>query len=215
MNTVNCLSGVLLIVALASSCSSGARADTPRDGGDQALRQAQYLLKKLAGEKEALEKENLRLSEELKKVQEELAGTSKQLSASEERKAQEQQRNVALVERVRGDSERLSNLQSSYRKEIGEARADIKLLKNAVLERESWISDCRAKNEGLYKTNGELLQAYKNKSAWDVLSQHEPVTGIASVKMENFVQEYQFRLEDLHTVRFVPGVQVPESLAAH
>ncbi len=191
----------LLPALLMLSGAINVEAATPRDAGDQALRQAQQMLQRLAREKSLLEKENQRLAEELKKAQAELDGTRSKLSQSEQQGDQMRERNSALVGRVRDDSERLGNLQETYRNEIGVARADIRLLRNAVVERESWIADCRSKNEGLYKANTDLLQAYKNKGVWDALSQREPVTGIASVKVENLVQEYQYRLEDLHTTK--------------
>ena len=105
------------------------------------------------------------------------------------------------------DSARIAELQETYRKEIGVARGDIGLLRNAVQERDTWIADCQSKNEGLYKANGELLDAYRDKGAFAALVQREPVTGIASVKVENAVQEYRFRLEDLRTVKFEAGLE--------
>lgn len=202
MNTAKGMCNYLLMTALMLSCAFSAQAAAPREGGDQALRQAQVLLQKLSAEKTALEKENLRLTDELKKMQDDLASTNKKLSTSENQNAQVLQRNASLMDRVRTDSEHIGNLTATYRKEIGDARSDIQLLRNAVLERNAWIEDCRAKNEGLYETNVELLQVYRNKGAWDALAQREPITGISSVKVENTVQEFQFRLEDLRTVKF-------------
>jgi len=202
MNTAKGMCNYLLMTALMLSCAFSAQAAAPREGGDQALRQAQVLLQKLSAEKTALEKENLRLTDELKKMQDDLASTNKKLSTSENQNAQVLQRNASLMDRVRTDSEHISNLTATYRKEIGDARSDIQLLRNAVLERNAWTEDCRAKNEGLYETNVELLQVYRNKGAWDALAQREPITGISSVKVENTVQEFQFRLEDLRTVKF-------------
>ncbi len=214
MNTTKRRCNFLLITALMLSCPFSVQAAAPRDGGDQALRQAQLLLQKLSAEKTALEKENLRLADELKKTQDDLASTNKKLSTSENQNAQVLQRNATLMDRVRTDSEHIGNLNTTYRKEIGDARSDIQLLRNAVLERNTWIEDCRAKNEGLYKTNVELLQAYHDKGAWDALAQREPITGISSIKVENAVQEYQFRLEDLRTVKFQPEGALPEMRAA-
>jgi Skp family chaperone for outer membrane proteins len=215
VNKFNVLCHASLIAFTLLSCPRVTPAATPRDAGDQALRKAQYLLKKLTDEKAELERENTRLAGELKKAQEELAGTRKTLSASEAHNTQQRQHNEALVERVRADSERLGTLQATYRKEIGDARADIRLLINAVREREAWISDCQSKNEAMFKTNSELVKVYEHKGIWDALTQHEPVSGIASVKMENLVQDYRFRLEDLRTVKFAPSVPVPESAVAH
>lgn len=197
---------LLLSAMLLVSVSAAA---APREeGGSDALRKAQYLLQKLSTEKAALQTETLRLAEELKKAQFELESTQGSLEKTEQAQEAAQQRNAALTERVQQDSERLRDLQETYRKEMGDARADIQLLQNAVRERDQWITDCQAKNDGLFQANSELLAAYRDKGAWDALKQSEPVTGFGSVKVENAVQEYRFKLEDLRTVKFEPTVDV-------
>jgi chromosome segregation ATPase len=182
------------------------QAAAPRDqGGGDALRKAQQMLQSLATEKSRLEAENLRLAEELKKSQSELESTRGSLGKVEQAHGSATQRNAALVERVRVDSDRIADLQNRYRSELGDAQADIRLLHAAVEERDRWIGECQAKNDGLYEANVELLDAYRNKGPLAALGQREPVTGLASVKVENVVQEFQFRLEDLRTVKYEPA----------
>jgi len=201
MKTAGYVLGLVLLTLSVLTAGLDAHAATPRDAGEQQMRQAQQMLQSLAREKAQLQSENQRLTDELNKAQAELKSTQGKLSDSEHAGDQMRERNAALVGRVRDDSERMGDLQENYRKQIGDARADIQLLRNAVMEREAWITDCQGKNEGLYKANGELLDAYRNKGVWDSLSQHDPVTGIGSVKVENRIQDYQYRLEDLRTVR--------------
>lgn len=184
--------------------SANATAAPRGEGGGDALRKAQMLLQKLSTEKVALEKDNLRLADELKKVQSELDATKSSLKSTAQAQVAAQQRNEALTQRVRDDGDRIRTLQDTHRKQIEDARADIRLLRNAVLERDQWITDCQAKNDAMYQTNADLLAAYRDKDAWDALKQSEPVTGLGSVKVENAVQEYRFRLEDLRTVKFEP-----------
>ena len=202
--------GSLLLAAGMLIGAFSAQAAQREQGGGDALRKAQYMLQKLSSEKTALEQENLRLAEELKQAQGELDGTRSKLDKTEQAHGQAQERNAALTDRVRADSQRIGELQVTYRQEIGDARADIQLLHSAVKERDSWIADCNSKNEAMYKANSELLAAYRDKDAWDALKQSDPVTGIASVTVENAVQEYQFRLEDLRTVKFEPETALPQ-----
>lgn len=184
------------------------QAAAPRDqGGGDALRKAQQMLQSLAAEKSRLEAENLRLAEELKKSQSELDATRGSLDKVEQAHVNARQRNEALVERVRADSDRIAELQNRHRSELGDARADIRLLHAAVEERDRWIGECQARNDGLYEANAELLEAYRNKGPLAALGQREPVTGLASVKVENAVQEYRFRLEDLRTVKYEPSAR--------
>lgn len=205
MNATFRLMVAVLLCGTGSLLAGGVAQAAPRgDGGDDALRKAQFLLQKLSAEKATLEQENRRLAEELNQVQADLAATQGSLHKTEQAHNAAQQRNEALTQRVRDDSGRIRDLQDTHRKEIGDARADIQLLQNAVRERDQWITTCQARNDGLYQANAELLAAYRDKGAWEALKQREPVTGFGSVQVENAVQEYTFRLEDLRTVKFVP-----------
>ena len=206
MKTEIKLGSAILLAVLALPCTLPVHAATPREqGGGEALRKMQYMMQKLSTEKSALEQENLRLAEELKKAQSELETARSKHDKTEQARVSVQVRNEALLERVRSDSERITDLRAVHGKELGDARADIQLLNKAVQERETWINDCQAKNDNLYKVNAELLDHYRKKGVWSALKQGEPVTGIGSVRVENVVQDYQFRLEDLRTVKFESG----------
>ncbi|MBI5462539.1 MAG: hypothetical protein HY941_10175 [Gammaproteobacteria bacterium] len=179
---------------------------TPRSGGgDTAARQAQAMIQKMAAENNALQKQNGELTAKLAELETQI----KSLEAEGKRRGgeldQAQRSNEDLRARVERDSERYKELSARHGQTtdtLRDAKADIQLLHGAVQERDHWIADCRDKNEAMYKTNNELLAAYRDKSAWDALKQREPLTGIALVEVENAVQEYQFRLEDLRTVQF-------------
>ena len=203
MKTVNKLGSAILLAVLVLPC---AFAVTPREqGGGDAVRKMQYMMQQLSAAKAGLEQDNLRLSEALKPAQSELDATRLKQDKTEQARVSVQARNEVLLERVRSDSERITDLRAVHGKELGDARADIQLLNKAVQERETWINDCHAKNEALYKANAELLDNYRKKGVWSSIKQGEPVTGIGSVRVENVVQDYQFRLEDLRTVKFESG----------
>lgn len=183
------------------------------ESADSAQRQAQMLMQQMAAEKAALQKQNGDLTAKLA----ELEPRVKQLEAEAKRRSGElsaaQRNNEGLRGRVERDSERYKNLSERYietTSTLRNAQADIQLLQSAVQEREHWISQCQAKNEDMYKTNLELLSAYRDKGALDALAQREPVTGLGSIKVENTVQEFQFRLEDLRTREFKPDVAAPD-----
>ncbi|MBI5041247.1 MAG: hypothetical protein HZB57_08635 [Gammaproteobacteria bacterium] len=182
---------------------------TPRSGGgDTAARQAQAMIQKMAAEKTELQKQNGELTTKVADLEQhikELESETKQRSGELD---QAQRSNEGLRARVERDSERYKELSARHGQTtdtLRDAKADIQLLHGAVQERDHWITDCRSKNEAMYKTNSELLAAYRDKGAWAALKQREPLTGIASVQVENAVQEYQFRLEDLRTVKFEPS----------
>lgn len=197
---INVIAICILVLLLPFQSLSAA---APRDqaGGD-ALRRAQQMLQALAKEKSELESENIRLSGELKSAQEELTAALGRIDKTEKHVAAARNRNEALVERIRTDSELHTDMRERFRAELDDAQTDIKLLLAAVEERTRWIGECQAKNDQLHQVNVELLDAYQGKTAWDSVKQREPVTGIAAVKVENQVQEYEFRLEDLRTIKF-------------
>lgn len=197
-------------IALALLLGSVTAQAAPRvETGDSAQRQAQMMMQQMAAEKTALQKQNGELTAKLaelesriKKLEAEAKQRSGELSAA-------QRNNEGLRSRVERDSERYKDLSERHGETastLRNAQADIQLLQSAVQERDHWIAACQAKNEDMYTANGDLLSAYRNKGAWDALAQHEPVTGLGSIKVENTVQEFQFRLEDLRTVTFEPEV---------
>lgn len=194
------------------------QAAAPRaDGGDSAQRQARIMLQQIAAEKTALQKQNAELTgtvadleARIKKLETETKKRNAELDTA-------QRNNDGLRARVERDSDRYKDLSEKHgatTSTLRDARADIQLLQNAVQEREQWIADCQAKNEGMYKTNMDLLSAYRDKGALDALAQHEPVTGLGLIKVENAVQEFQFRLEDLRTLEFKPDVAAQEARTA-
>lgn len=191
-----------LVAALSLFAVLQVQAAAPRDQGGEALRKAQYMLQKLSAEKNALEQDRLRLEEELKQMRSKLAEAQGKLDESEKSRSSTRAHNIALTNRMQAYSEQLAELQTTHRRMLADARADIELLRSAVQERDRWIADCQAKNEAMYQANSELLAAYRDKGVWDALAQREPVTGIASVEVERMEQEYRFRLEDLRTVEF-------------
>lgn len=197
-----------------SLCSAPALMAAPRsEGGDPALRQAQAQMQKLAAERTALQKQNGELTAKVGELERHIA----QLEAEGKHRSGElsktQSANEQLRARVERDSERykdLSERNGRTNATLRGAQADVQLLQGAVQERDHWIADCQAKNDEMFKANTELLAAYRDKGAFDVLKQREPLTGIASVKVENAVQEYQFKLEDLRTVKFAPSADAAQ-----
>lgn len=177
-------------------------------GGDGALRQAQMQMQKLAAERTALQKENAELAARLAEQETRIRELEAEVKQRSGELGQAHSANEQLRARVERDSERYKDLSARHTQtsaSLRDTQADVELLRQAVIERDAWIDACQAKNDALYKANSELLAAYRDKGAWDALKQSEPVTGLGAVKVENVVQEYRFRLEDLRTVKFEPA----------
>lgn len=177
------------------------------EGGDPALRQVQAQMQKLAAERTALQKENAGLSAKLAEQDKRIQALEAEVKQRSGELDKAQGANEQLRARVERDNVRykdLSERNSQTNVTLRDAQSDIQLLHNAVQEREHWISECQTRNDKLFQANTELLAAYRDKGAWDALKQSDPVTGLGAIAVENAVQEYQFRLEDLRTVKFEP-----------
>lgn len=192
------------------------------DAGD-AVRRAQMMVHKLSLEKDELQAKNAELGTQVKKLEDTAAGLESELRKIRAKLGAAEQNNERLVERIRGDVEKYKELLERYRavdsglrEALGNNRialGDNRLLVNAVRERERWIEQCRAQNEKMYETNLELLDRYQRKGVADVLKDNEPVLGIWRVELENTVQDYQFRLEDLQVTPFQAEVPARQAYA--
>lgn len=189
---------VALAVALAGSGQTGAEAR--REGGEDVLRKAQYMIRQLNQEKGELQKQ-------VAELQKEIDALSKQQNAMDASLEKSQLNSHRLIERVQSDAEKYRTLMDRYRETVltlHQSNADNQYLVQAVEEREQWIGECRERNQGLYAANSDLLARYKKAATrFD-----EPFTGIGTVTVENETQEYRFKLEDLQVTQFRSDVDV-------
>lgn len=188
-----------LVVPLMLFCSSMTHAEARRDGGgDQASRKAQYMIRQLHNEKQALQ---AKLAETEAKY-DQLVREHEKTRASLEKSSTN---NDQLMSRVKNNIKQYKDLAEKYREAVSilrKANLDNQYMVRAVQEREQWISDCSVRNEELFEANTDLLQKYGEVASED----KNPFTGIGIVTVENEVQEYRFKLEDLQVTKFKPSV---------
>lgn len=191
---------VALLPILTLTAFAQVRAEARREGGEDVLRKAQYMIRQLNQEKGELQKQVADLQAELDDVRKQQAATDAHLAKS-------RHNNERLVERVQSDVEKFKVLVERYRtvvKTLRQANSDNQYLVKAVQEREQWIKECRDRNEGMFEANTDLLARYKKAATWF----SEPITGLSKVSVENETQEYRFKLEDLKVTRFQSDVEV-------
>jgi chromosome segregation ATPase len=75
-----------------------------------------------------------------------------------------------------------------------------------VVAQERTLGECSAKNERLFKLNGELITRYRSKGVLDALRQSEPFLGLRDVELFNEVQEVRDRAD---AARHVPAARAP------
>ena len=208
--------GALLMAALLLMAASfSAVAETARrDGGDDALRKAQYLLRQLSAEQERLKTENAKLQTEIEDLKAENGRLETSLGEQESALARSRKNTESLIERVKSDGEKYRRLIDRYReklRELRETQFKAAYLEQAVTERNQWIETCRTNNDELYAVNGELLKRYENRGFFDLLANAEPVTGLARVRTENVVEDYRYKLDDLKVLEFTESASAPGS----
>jgi chromosome segregation ATPase len=204
--------GAILLAALLA-VSAGVAAETARrEGGDDALRKAQYLLRQLTAEQERLKTDNAKLQAELEGLKTENRHLEEQRGKQEGALASSKRNTEALIERVRSDNGKYRELVERYRSKLNELRAaqfKVAYLERAVSERNQWIETCKNSNDDLYSVNSELLKRYEKRGLLDLLAGAEPVTGLARVRTENVVEDYRYRLEDLKMPQFTESAPAP------
>jgi Skp family chaperone for outer membrane proteins len=195
---------VLLLVTL-MTVSGIVAAEARREGGDDAMRKLQYLMRELTAENQSLKTENAKLHGELQDLKSENSKLTADIGDKKSALDRNRQHNEMLVERVRSDSDKYRTLVDRYREKQNELRMmqnKAGFLEQAVTERNQWIATCKANNDDLYKANSDLLDLYQNRGLLDVVAGMDKVTGLARVRKESMVEDYRYKLSDLRMFDF-------------
>jgi septal ring factor EnvC (AmiA/AmiB activator) len=173
------------------------------DRAQQVLARAQGLLRQVSAQKQELEAANGRLTAEVESLKRQLAKSEASLQESAALLAAERkraERGVVVEERLDQTRATLQEARDRLRTAGDEARrrdqelaeADARL---AVLER--GLAEAERNNLEMYQLNVQILDLYRNKSPWKSLVKADPITGLATVEVENTLQEYRVKLEDV------------------
>jgi chromosome segregation ATPase len=195
----------------------GAMADTVRrsaDGGAAAAR-AQYMLRQVAAERDALKGQNEDLQKQIEKLNKQIAGLKAHISSGKKNLNNKnvtldryKEANDALRDRIEQQRERTQEIIDKFREVVANLqnvereRAQLTVqVKNLDHE----VKTCAENNVTLYDTGLKMLDLYKNKSAWDALMQKEPVTGLEGVKIQNMIEDYRHRIKSEQYVDLITG----------
>ena len=207
------IAGGLLLAAVLLAVSAATAAETARrEGGDDALRKAQYLLRQLTAEQEKLKTDNAKLQADVDELKAGNQRLEEQLAKNTGVLANSNRNNAMLVERVKSDGDKYRGLVERYREKLTALRAaqfKVAYLEQAVTERSQWIDVCKTNNDELYRLNNELLERYQQRGFLDTLVGAEPVTGLGRVRLENMAEEYRYKLEDLKLLDFQVSTAAP------
>ncbi len=181
----------LVALLLLSSSTLHAQVD---ENAQRALARAQFMLRQVSGEKSALEQQLAELQKRVDQLQGELSSSRSEATAKQ----------AALSKQLAGSQQQWRSDREQLGGEITQARAESARQRQMIAELEERLeiqtgnfTQCHANNHKLYEINRELLARYEGKGAVDALVQKEPFTGLSQVQVENLVQDYRYRLEDL------------------
>ena len=193
-----------VVTAALSYGGEGLAQERRAGGGDQALKRAQYMLRMLNRERDELESRVAELERERERLAREIDALEARNDELGDRLRQSGEVKEQLMERIHADARKYRQLLARYRgtvKGLKLANADNRFLVGAVEEREAWIEKCRERNDGLFAANQDLMERYKAAG----FAATGTLLGLQRVEIENEVQEYRFRIEDLRVTEYEPS----------
>jgi chromosome segregation ATPase len=212
-----CAAAILLSAVLTHDAF--AQAARPSSGGQQALQQ----LQQLASERTALQSENARLKEELAAARqdaERFRGEADRLrgrvSSSDAEAVRARETSRTAESSLQATRARLDELVTRFR-ETGETlravEADRTRLQTELAQRNREFDTCAASNAELYRIGSEALDRLENTGFWTRAAQAEPFTRVSRNRLENLVDAYRARAEELRvgTAAGVTPVSAPDA----
>ena len=199
------MSRLILAAVVCGFAVTSAQAQVQRSGNADA-RVAQQL-QQLANEKVALQSENNKLKQELEQAKAQLqksASTAKDL---------EKRNSVLQASAGRGESnsrqteEQLERSRAQLQELVTKFRETAQTLRDVETERASFKSQlaarerdykvCVDRNVGLYEVNHEILGRMEERGFWSKVAEREPFTRLKRTQIENLIDDYRYRVEEL------------------
>lgn len=154
---------------------------------ERAMARAQQMLRQLSTEKSQLQQELTQLRQEYANYR---ADTERSLAALESK-----QKNLAeSIASLDRDGKQLDRQLDVAQQSLLREQAAVGQLQNQLQLQTGNLEACKLSNDALADTAYELIGLYKDKGFMDVLSNREPATGLAKVKVETIVQTFEDRV---------------------
>jgi SMC interacting uncharacterized protein involved in chromosome segregation len=196
---------IALSVCTAVATSSSAFAQTERSGN--ADTRVMQQLQQISSERAALQAENAKLKQELEQARKDLQKASSGRAALESRaRALEanagrgeaaSKQSEEQMERTRGQLNELITKFRETTQTLREVETDRSTVKGQLAVKEREFKTCVDRNAGLYNLNAEVLDRMENRGLWSALTEREPFTKLKRVELENLIDEYKSRADEL------------------
>lgn len=196
-----------MLAAALSAASIGAYGEAARRAGNDDTARLQLMLQQLTTEKTTLAAENAKLKSDLDKTKTQLDAVTKERDAGVQKIGRSSQDLVNSQAKTDALQRGFDTMKSRFDQLVEQYRATVAAMKDLEGERDkasSLVSDyqvrvdaCERNNEALYKADLELIDLYERKGVMTALMQHEPVTKLKKVEIENLMDQYRSLGEDM------------------
>ena len=156
------------------------------------LRAAETERDSLQAAKVQSDQEKKALTEKFDALTKQATADSKALAASKTHLAEREAENAQLQDSL----QKLQLSQTHAVEIVQKTESERAKLAGQVIELQRKLADREMKNLALFKLGNEILTRYERFGLGDALAAKEPFTGIARVKLENLVQDYEDKLAD-------------------
>jgi chromosome segregation ATPase len=203
----------LIAVALTGASIHASGEAARREGGGDTAR-LQMMLQQLNTEKTNLTAENAKLKTELDKTKKELEAAVKERDAGTQKLGRSSQDLVNSQAKADALQRGFDTLKSRFDQLVEQFRSTVAAMKELEQEKDQLASGaadydvrvkaCERNNDALYKADLELIDLYEKKGVFTSLMQHEPVTRLKRVEIENLMDRYRQLAEDMRLKALPP-----------
>jgi chromosome segregation ATPase len=197
-----------MVGVLVTTCCVEApvHAQTQRSGGGEAQKFMQQY-QQLAAEKTALQAQLAQMKKDLDAAHAELAAVKKE---RDEAKAHTGVSPTAVAQAIGAKESAERNLEQSKQRmnelvarfretatNLNDVEADRGTLRRELAERNSAFDHCAEDNLQLFELSSDILKRYEHVGLFTKASAAEPFTRITRTRLDNLVDEYRIRAQEL------------------
>lgn len=165
-------------------------------------------LQQVTGERTALQAEVAKLKQELEQSKKQEQKTTAEKTALENRNRalqasagrESSQAGKQAEEQLERSRAQLQELVGKFRETaqtLRDVEGELATTKGQLMTQERQFKTCVDRNAGLYNLNVEVLDRMEHRGLWSGLAEKEPFTRIKRVQLENLIDEYKYRADEL------------------
>lgn len=199
----------LILLAIASCASTPLFAQAVRSGGDNA--RALQQMQQLASERTALQADNAKLKDEVADLKKKLdkvtadgattAARTKNLQQESAQALESRKQMTESLEKSRGQMQELVTHFRETAQNLKTVEAERNELRGQLDARNREYATCVDRNVGLYEVNRETLDRLDKHGFWSKAGNAEPFTQISRARLENLIDAYRYRIDELRVER--------------